>query len=55
MDWIAAFIIIGIAGALGNQRSTFLVDFVVIVYVFNRGLLVVAGLPGRRVQSFLSD
>jgi len=38
MDWIAAFIIIGIAGALAAQRSTFLVDFVVIVYVFNRGL-----------------
>jgi hypothetical protein len=38
MDWIAAGIIVAIAGALAAHRSTFLVDFVVIVYVFNRGL-----------------
>ena len=38
MDWLVAAIIIGIAAFLAAQRSTFLVDYVVIVYVFNRGL-----------------
>jgi putative inorganic carbon (hco3(-)) transporter len=38
MDWLVAAIIVGIAGFLAAQRSTFLVDYVVIVYVFNRGL-----------------
>jgi putative inorganic carbon (hco3(-)) transporter len=38
MDWLVAFIIVGIAAALTVQRSSFLVDYVVIVYVFNRGL-----------------
>jgi hypothetical protein len=38
MDWIIAGIIAAIAAALAAQRSSFLVDYVVIVYVFNRGL-----------------
>jgi putative inorganic carbon (hco3(-)) transporter len=38
MDWIIAGIIVAIAAALAAQRSSFLVDYVVIVYVFNRGL-----------------
>jgi putative inorganic carbon (hco3(-)) transporter len=38
MDWIVAGIIVAIAAALAAQRSSFLVDYVVIVYVFNRGL-----------------
>lgn len=38
MDWIVAAIIVGIAAALAAQRSSFLVDYVLIVYVFNRGL-----------------
>jgi putative inorganic carbon (HCO3(-)) transporter len=38
MDWIVAGIIVAIAAALAAQRSSFLVDYVLIVYVFNRGL-----------------
>ena len=38
MDWIIAGIIVAIAAALAAQRSSYLVDYVVIVYVFNRGL-----------------
>jgi putative inorganic carbon (HCO3(-)) transporter len=46
MDWIFAGIIVAIAMALAAQRSSFLVDYVVIVYVFNRGL--------RRVLDYYS-
>ena len=38
MDWLVAGIIVAIAAALAAQRSSFLVDYVLIVYVFNRGL-----------------
>ena len=38
MDWIVFGIIAAIAGVLAAQRSTYLVDYVLIVYVFNRGL-----------------
>ncbi len=38
MDWVVTAIIIGIGGLLAVQRSSYLVDYVVIVYVFNRGL-----------------
>jgi len=38
MDWIVTGIIVLVAVFLAAQRSTFLVDYVVIVYVFNRGL-----------------
>jgi putative inorganic carbon (HCO3(-)) transporter len=38
MDWIIAVVIVGVAAALAAQRSSFLVDYVIIVYVFNRGL-----------------
>ena len=38
MDWLVAGIITVIAAFLAAQRSTYLVDFVLIVYVFNRGL-----------------
>ena len=38
MDWIVTGIIAAIAVALAAQRSSYLVDYVVIVYVFNRGL-----------------
>ena len=38
MDWLVAGIIVAIAVALVAQRSSYLVDYVVIVYVFNRGL-----------------
>jgi putative inorganic carbon (hco3(-)) transporter len=46
MDWFVAVIIFGIAAALAAQRSSHLVDYVVIVYVFNRGL--------RRVLDYYS-
>ncbi len=38
MDWLVAGIIVAIAVALAAQRSSYLVDYVVIIYVFNRGL-----------------
>jgi putative inorganic carbon (hco3(-)) transporter len=38
MDWICAGSIVAIAVALAAQRSSYLVDYVVIVYVFNREL-----------------
>ena len=38
MDWIITGIIAGIAVLLAAQRSSYLVDYVVFVYVFNRGL-----------------
>lgn len=38
MSWIIAAFIIGIAGYLAMQRSNFLIDYALIVYVFNRGL-----------------
>ena len=38
MDWLVAAIIVGIGAFFAFQRSTFLVDYVVIVYVFNRGI-----------------
>ena len=38
MDWIIAGIIVAIAAALAAQRSSYLVDYLVIVFVFNRGL-----------------
>ena len=38
MDWIVAGIITAIAAALAAQRSSYLVDYVVVIYVFNRGL-----------------
>ena len=38
MDWIIAGIIVAIAAALAAQRSSYLVDYVIIIYVFNRGL-----------------
>ena len=38
MDWVVAGIIVAIAAALAAQRSSYLVDYVLIVYVFNRGL-----------------
>ena len=38
MDWVVAAIIIGIGAFFAFQRSSFLVDYVVIVFVFNRGL-----------------
>ena len=38
MDWVVTGIIVAIAGALAAQRSTYLVDYVLIIYAFNRGL-----------------
>ena len=38
MDWIVAGVIVAIAAFLAAQRSSYLVDYVVFVYVFNRGL-----------------
>ena len=38
MDWVVAGIIVAIAALLAAQRSTYLVDYVLIIYVFNRGL-----------------
>ena len=38
MDWIVTGIIAAIAVVLAAQRSSYLVDYVVVVYVFNRGL-----------------
>ena len=38
MDWIVTGIISAIAVALAAQRSSYLVDYVVVIYVFNRGL-----------------
>ena len=38
MDWVVAAIIIGIGVFFAFQRSSFLIDYVVIVFVFNRGL-----------------
>jgi putative inorganic carbon (HCO3(-)) transporter len=38
MDWVVTGIIVAIAGFLAVQRSTYLVDYVLIVYAFNRGL-----------------
>ncbi len=38
MDWVVTAIIVAIGAFFALQRSTFLVDYVVIVYVFNRGL-----------------
>jgi putative inorganic carbon (HCO3(-)) transporter len=38
MDWIVAGIIVAIAVVLAAQRSSYLVDYTIIVYVFNRGL-----------------
>ena len=38
MDWIAAGIIAAIGVALAAHRSSYLVDYAVIVFVFNRGL-----------------
>jgi putative inorganic carbon (hco3(-)) transporter len=38
MDWVVTAIIIGIGAYFAFQRSSFLVDYVVIVFVFNRGL-----------------
>ena len=38
MDWLVAGIIVAIAVVLVAQRSSYLVDYVVIIYVFNRGL-----------------
>jgi putative inorganic carbon (HCO3(-)) transporter len=38
MDWIVAGIIAAIGVALAAQRSSYLVDYAVIVFVFNRGL-----------------
>jgi putative inorganic carbon (hco3(-)) transporter len=38
MDWIVAGIIAAVGVALAARRSTYLVDYAVIVYVFNRGL-----------------
>jgi putative inorganic carbon (HCO3(-)) transporter len=38
MDWIVAGIIVAVAAALAAQRSTYLVDYALIIYVFNRGL-----------------
>jgi putative inorganic carbon (HCO3(-)) transporter len=38
MDWIVTGIITAIAVALAAQRSSYLVDYVVVIYVFNRGL-----------------
>ena len=46
MDWIVAGIIAGIGVALAARRSSYLVDYAVIVYVFNRGL--------RRVLDYYS-
>ena len=38
MDWIVAGIIAAVGVALAARRSSYLVDYAVIVYVFNRGL-----------------
>jgi putative inorganic carbon (HCO3(-)) transporter len=38
MDWIVTAIIAGIGVALAANRSSYLVDYALIVYVFNRGL-----------------
>jgi putative inorganic carbon (hco3(-)) transporter len=38
MDWVVTAIIIGIGAYFAFQRSSFLVDYVIIVFVFNRGL-----------------
>ena len=38
MDWIITGIIVAIAAGLAAQRSSFLIEYVVIIYVFNRGL-----------------
>ena len=38
MDWVVAAIIIGIGAYYAFQRSSFLVDYVIVIFVFNRGL-----------------
>ena len=38
MDWIVSIIIASIAVFLAARRSSYLVDYVVVIYVFNRGL-----------------
>jgi len=38
MDWIVTGIIAAVGVALAAQRSTYLVDYALIVYVFNRGV-----------------
>jgi putative inorganic carbon (hco3(-)) transporter len=38
MDWVVAAIIIAIGVFFAFQRSSFLVDYVIIIFVFNRGL-----------------
>lgn len=38
MDWIVAAIMVFIGAALALSRSTYMVDYVLVVYVFNRGL-----------------
>ena len=38
MDWVVTGIIVAIAGFLAVQRSTYLVDYLLIIYAFNRGL-----------------
>jgi putative inorganic carbon (hco3(-)) transporter len=38
MDWIITGVVVAVAAAFAAQRSGFLVDFLIIVYVFNRGL-----------------
>jgi putative inorganic carbon (hco3(-)) transporter len=38
MDWVVAGILIAIAAFLAAKRSTYLIDYVLIIYVFNRGL-----------------
>jgi len=38
MSWLVAFLIVGIGGVLAFKRSSWLVDYMVVVHVFNRGL-----------------
>ena len=38
MDWMVAGIIVVIGAGLALSRSSYMVDYVLVVYVFNRGL-----------------
>ena len=38
MDWVVAGLLVAVGAALAFSRSTYMVDYVLVVYVFNRGL-----------------